>query len=178
MRFNDVMHILANSTAEDWHYIPCHGGNGPAYAVDWKESEGNFTPNPHPRRATYSADVNLTIAWGLELQEDGEFAWLEEGIPSFIKGKKTTADLECIDVFWAGALIARRHYYAVASEHVWIPAFQHSEGERVILESHVRFLETVSHIEAGDPMNKLYTTRSALERIGVRVDNDIALPLY
>ncbi|MBB2995915.1 hypothetical protein [Paeniglutamicibacter cryotolerans] len=114
----------------------------------------------------------------MELQEDESFAWLGEGIPSPIKGKDTTADFECIDVFWAGALIARRHYYSVSSEPVWIPAFEYSGEERVVLESHVRFLEVVSHLESGDPMNKVYTTRSALEKVGVRVVDDMKVQIF
>lgn len=178
MRFDDVMHILANSTPEEWHYVPCHSGEGSAYVDQWQlvnEGSDNWFAEHknHPHRATYKGDVNLTIAYGMELRSNASYTWLEEGFPSVIRDQVQVADYEAIDIFWAGSLIERRHYFALSSESVKIPAFQHDFSEdRVgtVTEAEVSFLETVDALENnGFPVNKAWGIRSATERVGISI---------
>lgn len=178
MHFDEVQAILANSAPEDWHYVPCHNGTGPAYADQWQlVNEGSkewFAEHKnHPHRATYKPNVNLTIAYGMELQSGSRFTWLEAGFPSAIKDQAQVADYEAIDIFWAGSLIERRHYYSVTSESVRIPAFQHHwDGESVgtVTEAELHFLETVDSLENnGSPVNKAWNTRNATERVGITI---------
>lgn len=174
IKLSELETILAESKPDDWRYIPCHGDGGPSYVDSWSiYNEGSdrwgLTYNTHPHRATFEDDIRLTIAWGMELDEDMDFDWLNDAVPSMIIGKRTLADFECVDVFWSGELVSRYFYYSVPREHFWLPAPEHTGGGLEISKKQFDFIETVSWLEAGEPMHKTHTPDSVMKKAKIRL---------
>lgn len=113
MQLDEIHAIFQTSTPDEWFYVPCHSGSGSSYVNDWTSyNEGSgggwwMEHKSHSHRLTYRKDVALTIAYGMDEEEDASPPWLEDNFPSMIKGQDQKANLDRVDVFWNGALIER-----------------------------------------------------------------------
>lgn len=183
MQLSEIYAIFRQTSASDWLYVPCHSGNGPAYVDDWTIwNEGNETwglgLKQHPHRATYRANVALTIAFGMEDDRSEGYDWANEHFPSVVTTKGSVVALERIDIFWNGALIDRKLYYALPDARRWLPVFEiHYESEksapkRSVPETDVRLLELLYQLEVDHTQIGYRPIRESLARASVTIQDD------
>jgi hypothetical protein len=113
MNYGELTTMVIKSSAQDWVLA----GRGPLYLdrftnvssqdVQWIESDS------HNSLAIYKPDVNLQVAWGLELDDELLFngwTWPDPGISRF-----------AVDAFWQGALAARWTLLLVDGARSYLP---------------------------------------------------------
>lgn len=180
MQLSEIYAIFRETSASDWLYVPCHSGSGPAYVDDWTIwNEGRETwglgLKQHPHRATYRGNVALTIAFGMEEDRSESYDWANEHFPSMVTTKGSVVDLERIDIFWNGALVDRKSYYALPDARRWLPAFnshdesESSDPERSVSETDVRLLELLYQLEIEHTRIGYRPIRESLARVGVTI---------
>jgi hypothetical protein len=115
---------ITGSVAENWHVIP---QDGPTYrdrfAVTMGPMATHMEADTHLYVAVFEADVDLTLAWGMEF----DFAWIDGRQRDTRKFDWANAfpdesvSVSIADVFWRGSLIDRIHYVLVDGARGLLP---------------------------------------------------------
>lgn len=113
MRYDEVTKLVTSSSPEDWAMI----SEGPLFldrftnimsdGRDWLEADS------HNYLVINKADVNLRLAWGLELDSGLHFegwSFPDQSISQF-----------AVDAFWQGALVARWTLLLVDGARSYLP---------------------------------------------------------
>lgn len=113
MQYDALKKMVTGSSAGDWAML----GEGPLYLDRFTEltSEGQhwLEVGGHHYLAVYRTDVNLRLAWGLELEDRLEFegwTWPDSSISRF-----------AVDAFWQGALVTRWTLLLVDGARSYLP---------------------------------------------------------
>jgi hypothetical protein len=123
----EIRDLVRQSEATNWHKIE----DGPTYRSRFESSTGpeqwRLEEDSHGTVAVYMPDVDLTIAYGMELYpavRDREFDWS-------INFHDISVQLCFTDIFWSGSLVDRVIYALVDGARGVLPFGQGPEGLRV-----------------------------------------------
>jgi hypothetical protein len=153
MTLDEVLETIAGSTKDDWNLIHCWGANcGPSFLDRFDVSTGGtgrwrLEHESHGTRASYTNDVSLGLAYGLDYMprhggrpEEMHFEW-SMGFPE----QRVTAFW--VDALWSGMLVSRQLLLSVDAGRVILPAahaeFVHPDAAHAELAA-----ETVTQREA------------------------------
>lgn len=139
MKLADIWDTITRSTRADWNHIPCWGAmSGPSFHDSFEttsSSRGLETGvESHGNVAIYREDVNLSIAWGIDVDDRFWRTHKTKLNYDFQKNFMNDDVTRCFaDVFWAGSLVDREILVAVDSGRTLLPA---PRGYLVSGESH------------------------------------------
>ena len=121
MRLNEVMDKVIGSQRRDWHKITCWGaGSGPSYRNNFtfyetsEGPEGVLHESSHSNVAVYIPDVSITLAFGLDADEEFKGEWVN-------KFTDSDASSSYVDVFYNNALVFRDLYVTVDGGRAILP---------------------------------------------------------
>jgi hypothetical protein len=121
MKFHDLLRLIVDSQADQWHTITCWGaGSGPSYKDRFEfwntyNAQANvLKADSHSNSAVFREDVAISLAWGL--QADATFA--EPWATTFPDPK---ASRDFVDVFYNNSLVYRDTYIVVDGGRACLP---------------------------------------------------------
>jgi hypothetical protein len=147
MRYGELTTMVTTSSAQDWALA----GRGPLYLdrfTNVSSQDDHWTEvDFHNSLAIYKPDVNLRVAWGLELDDElsfNDWTWPDPGISRF-----------AVDAFWRGALAARWTLLLVDGARSYLPEPERArdgsgwtaKASKIAL---ARLLQELAHMPAGE----------------------------
>lgn len=122
---------ISDSNASHWNVV---GEPGPTYrdrfAVTLGPAGAHMEADSHLSLAVFKADVDLSIAWGMDL----DFAWIDGTLRDRRKFDWASAFpdesvwVSIADVFWRGSLVDRVHYVLVDGARALLPWAREYDG--------------------------------------------------
>lgn len=171
MNLDQVHGILCTDDRSLWHRA---WAGGPAYHYSLSSFSGaeghGVDVDDHPFWAVYRSDVNLTLAWGRDVDVRPHPAGLSFPWQKHFIDQKVSALFA--DVFWAGALIDRFTLYYIDGGHFLAPHHvadstdelgEPTEGHLELTEWEVDFGELLSLLQRGS------SSRNHVQRAGITV---------
>lgn len=171
MKLDQIHEILAVADPTRWHRV-WQGGPSYHYALSsFSGADGHGVDvGEHHLWAVFREDVNLTLAWGMDVDVRPhplglEFPWQK----NFIDQKVSAL---FADVFWAGALIDRFRLYYIDGGHFLAPHTVTDETDETghpaewhheLTEWEVEFGELLSVLERGS------SSRNHVRRAGIAI---------
>jgi hypothetical protein len=129
MTLQEILNICAASSPSDWHQITCWGArSGPSYLDHFQavktHSGVELRHDQHGMRATYTPDINIGLAWGIDpdnMWPDERKTFTESWSEGFSDPHWTWG---IADVLHCGNLVYRQNYVTVdgARCHLPLPA--------------------------------------------------------
>lgn len=121
MNLNEYLNEIMGSSVDDWTVISCWGaGSGPSYLdkfIVWNTGDDKFHNieiNSHSMVASYKKNLSISIAWGLEHNNDFREDWAND----FPDSKAMSS---YIDFFYNGVLVYRDIIVSVDGGRCYIP---------------------------------------------------------
>lgn len=121
MKLEEIENLLLKSERADWSIIPCESfGNGPSYKNKLIYSEvldddtHVIQVDSHSNIAVFKPNVGITMAFGLVLEEEVEFEWLD-------RFESNSASSYFMDIFYHNALVHREKYLLVDGVECILP---------------------------------------------------------
>lgn len=155
MQLDAIRHILTSTSADDWRQL-----DPPVYhhqiGITSGRDEWSMEVVEHDYSATYRAEVNLTIAWGFEVDRDLTFPnWRAFPDPQ-IKRRN-------LDVFWAGALVDRITLVSVDGGRGQFVMPMMVDGKDTVTEDEVAVGDLVMSFRSRE------TSRDYVQRAGISI---------
>jgi hypothetical protein len=147
MDLREVLNTISSSRPADWHHIACWGAfSGPSYRdhISFNEVYGGqpnvVTVESHSDVAIYIPDVDISIAWGIECNDNYREPWANQ-FPD------PQASSGFVDVFYRNALVYRDVYVLVDGARTHLPSPRGRDGALQVSDKRRRFFKLIDSIE-------------------------------
>jgi hypothetical protein len=112
VKLHEIREKVANSHPDEWERL----ASGPDYLDRFTQISGGertwLELNWHNGVAVYQDDVDIRLAFGMEVDRDLDLGWT-------FPDPQTTRDL--VDLFWRGSLVYRWSVYSVDGGRAYLP---------------------------------------------------------
>lgn len=124
MNLREYFSVITGSARSDWGVISCCGeGSGPSYHQQLLIGSEGLQVREHPIVANYRPNIAISMAHGMECQDDLEEPWLEKFADQY-------ASSHFLDFFYMGNLVHREVYVSVDGGRAHLPLPQIMRNEK------------------------------------------------
>lgn len=170
MTLSTCIDVILESSPDDWNVIPCWGaGSGSSFKYQFEplheyvdgKAEWRIVVAAHGMVAAYTANLAVSLAWGLPANETFHEEWTD-------KFSDKSASSRYVDIFYNGGLVHREMYVSVDGGRSALPLPDASEGGYRVSSRFCRFINLVNTLNGGSG-NRF---ESDLKQAGLQITDD------
>jgi hypothetical protein len=163
MTLRDLVGCIVRSSPSDWNKIRGHPSYRDKFALHDPGSGGDrfWLKVQHPDAvAAYKADLSITMAWGLDVNENFQEPWAQQ-FPD------PHASSHYVDVFYNGALVFRKQYVSVDGGRAMVPPSS-TPDQLVVPAAYYTFITLLDQLTLSAPISR---PSDYFDRAGLRIIN-------